>query len=128
MALGTVGLLVLYFGLPPYLDDRRAVAACLPPDVTLSTVAEYPRMTNTWLVPFNAITVERRLAELGAHAADGKLYDRDGKEILFIFARRHGGARQGQEVEERERQERDRLERLYRVIVLPRHPSEPLLP
>jgi hypothetical protein len=84
IALGALGLLVLFLGLPPTLRDPGAVTACLPAGITLSTVAEYhPTSTMSW-VNYNEITVERKLAQIGARARGGKLFDAGGREIRFF--------------------------------------------
>jgi hypothetical protein len=94
IALGALGLLVLYLGLPPTLRNPRAVTACLPPGITLSTMAEYhPTGTMSWVKDimqpaYNEITVEQKLAEIGACAKGGKLYDAGGKAIRFFRGNR----------------------------------------
>jgi hypothetical protein len=58
--------------------DRQAVTRCLPPDVTLETVA-------TAYSAVDKFTVEQELIELGAHVDhEGKLRDGSGKEIRFF--------------------------------------------
>jgi len=58
--------------------DREAVSHCLPPDVTLETVA-------TVYSAVDKFTIEQELIERGAHVAkDGKLRDGSGKEIRFV--------------------------------------------
>ena len=123
--------MVLYLRLPPTLRDRGAVTACLPPGVTLSTVAEYrptgtmSRVKNTMESDYNEITVERKLAEIGARAKGGKLYDAGGREIRF-FKDYGGGAKPPPQMIQSLQEERRRLKSLYTVIELapfdPRHP------
>jgi hypothetical protein len=83
IALAALGLLLVYLMSPPTLHDPGAVAACLPRDITLTTVAEY-RPTGTMSQVKNAkefdykeITVERKLAEIGAYASGGKQWEGD---------------------------------------------------
>jgi hypothetical protein len=60
----------------PILADRDAVAKCLPSDVKLSTRSWFGGIGGRW------VTVEERLAEVGAHVdQDGELRDFDGKQI-----------------------------------------------
>jgi hypothetical protein len=81
------GLAVLYAFLPPTLADREAVTAFLPSGIKLDTIAEYQwRSTLKGLKPvttYREVTVERRLAEVGAKVVGGKLCDRSGREIRF---------------------------------------------
>ena len=132
IALGALGVLVLYVFRPPALHDPVAVAACLPRGITLSTVAEYrPTGTMSWQgntkeFDYNAVTVERKLAEIGARARGGKLYDPDGREIRLFRPSGGGGAPPAVRVMEAEHRELQRLKSLYRVIELatynPRNP------
>jgi hypothetical protein len=61
----------------PPATDPAALAKCLPPDLTLSTVIDANPEGK-------GLTVADKLAEMGAHVgADGKLRDRRGKEVTF---------------------------------------------
>ena len=87
--------------------DWSAVAACLPAGVTLTT--EFCP-DNAGCAPERRTTVKRKLAELGARARDGKLYDSAGKEIVFY----HVPSRGAPPSRDQEQQERGRLEELRR--------------
>jgi hypothetical protein len=116
MALGALGLLAFYLSRPPTLRDPGAEYR---PTGTMSWVK------NTKEPDYDAITVERKLAEIGAHAAGGKLYDADGRELRF-FRRYGGGAQPPPQMIEAEQKELRRLKSLYTDIELapfdPRHP------
>jgi hypothetical protein len=60
--------------------DWGAIAACLPAGLTLET--EFCP-DGHGCGPEQRTTVKRKLAELGARARGGKLYDSSGKEIAF---------------------------------------------
>ena len=131
IALGVlVILVVICLWLRDPLRDRSAVTACLPPGITLSTVAEYrsrgtmSRVKNTMEPDYNEITVERKLAEIGARAKGGILYDAGGREIRF-FKGYGGGAKPPPQMIQSLQEERRRLMSLYTVIELapfdPRH-------
>ena len=90
LAVGALAALVLYFVSPPRLRHPGAVSACLPREITLATVAEYHptgrmvQVKNAKVFDYQEITVEQKLAELGAHVSDGKLLDSQGREIRFF--------------------------------------------
>jgi hypothetical protein len=133
VALGALGLLAGYVRLPPTLRDRNAVSASLPAGITLSTVAEYrptgkmARVKNSNEPVYDEITVEQKLAEVGARAKSGKLYDAAGKEIR-VFRGYGGGAKPPPQMIQSEHEERARLKSLYTVIDVapfdPRHPPQ----
>jgi hypothetical protein len=83
------------------------LAKYLPEGVSLST--PLPRTNGT--------TVEQKLAELGAYAKEGKLYDRSGKEIYF-FQGIVGGPRPSPEMEKQRAEEERKLHERYTVIDL----------
>jgi hypothetical protein len=131
ITLGAAILLVVYLMSPPSLEDPGAVAACLPPGITLATVAEYRPTTarvtvkNTTMPAYEEITVRRKLAELGAYHSGGKLYDANGREIRF-FKGYGGGAKPPPQMVGAEQRERQRLRDLYTVIELaPFDPRDP---
>jgi hypothetical protein len=133
IALGMLGLIVLFLRLPPTLRDPIAVSACLPSGITLRTVAEYrPTGKVTWVKNseepvYDEITVGQKLAELGARAKDGKLYDAGGNEVR-IFRGYGGGAKPPPQMIQSLQEERARLKSLYTVVEIapfdPRHPPQ----
>jgi hypothetical protein len=94
--------------------DWSAVAACLPAGVTLTTELCPDR---PGCAPEERTTVRRKLAELGARARGGKLYDSAGKEIVFyrVPAR---GAPPPRELEEQERERLEELRRQHTVVLM----------
>jgi hypothetical protein len=88
-------------------SDADELARCLPAGVGMSSV----------LPDSGGTTVARKLAELGAYAEDGKLYDRSGKPIRFLTGVT-SGAQPPPELEERRAKEEEELRRNYTVIDL----------
>jgi hypothetical protein len=94
--------------------DWSAVSACLPAGVTLTTEFCPDR---AGCAPAERTTVRRRLAELGARARGGKLYDSTGKEIVFyqVPAR---GAPPPPDLEQQERRQLEELRRQHTVVLM----------
>jgi hypothetical protein len=92
--------------------DWSAVSACLPAGVTLTTEFCPDR---AGCAPEERTTVKRKLAELGARARGGKLYDSAGKEIVFyrVPAR---GAPPPPDLEQQERRQLEELRRRHTVV------------
>jgi hypothetical protein len=83
------------------------LAKCLPEGVSLST--PLPRTNGT--------TIGQKLAELGAYAKEGKLYDRSGREIYF-YQGIIGGPQTSPEMEKQRAEEERKLHERYTVIDL----------
>jgi hypothetical protein len=94
--------------------DWSAVAACLPAGVTLTTEFCPDRAGCS---PEERTTVKRKLAELGARARGGKLYDSAGQEIVFHQVPSRG-APPPRELEEQERRQLEELRRKHTVVMM----------
>jgi hypothetical protein len=98
--------------------DWEGIAACLPGGLTLET--EFcPNRPGC--DPGERTTVKRDLAELGARARGGKLYDPSGKEIALyrLEDRSNGiGTLPPPEEEQRELRELQQLQRTHTVVLM----------
>ena len=122
MGVAMVIFLAWYFGLTARLEDRKGVAAALPAGVALETVAEYVHLGAGY---YHDVSVERKLAGLGASVKNGKLYDSAGREIRF-FSRYGGGAKPPPHMLQELEEERARLKSQFTVIDLaPNNPRNP---
>jgi hypothetical protein len=63
-------------------------------------------------------TIQDKRKELGAYAKNRKLYDRDGKEIRFVFVNRGGPNYLKKKEQETEDMKIDELRRKYTIVVL----------
>jgi hypothetical protein len=101
---------------PLHLINRPAIEKALPANVKLSDYVERGA--------FGKITVGEKLARIGAHVKDGKLYDMGGRPIEF-FKHYDGGMQPPEGWLERMDAELEKLKKTHTVIEIYRDPDLP---
>jgi hypothetical protein len=120
----TLSLIALVLGLlVGYLVYREVhlwqnVEACgpyLPEYLSLDT-----EFCEGYIASDKRTTIRQKLARLGAYCRDGRIYDRDGREIRF-YAMRSGITGKGHSPEKQQRLDEEVAEHNAKAILLKRH-------
>jgi hypothetical protein len=103
---------------PVHLVNRPSISRVMPAGVQFGDYVEHGPLGHK-------VTVEEKLARLGAHVRDGKLYDVTGRPITF-FRHYDGGMQPPAGMLEQMDAELKRLKKDHTVIEIYRDPDLPL--